>query len=439
MEAAYKPPPLNGRSRSKRNLKSRPPCFQLEEERVSRKKRKKIVVLPEAIIHHEILTRLPTKYILGCRLVCKSWYSLFSDPSFAKLHLTRQHSRCEPEEDVIIARKRAFVYHGISIISRTQEIPAPFVPEVLCPVILGSINGLVCLCCSDGKQLFSLWNPAIAQVKIFNLPSHHSTDTRICRHSVGGFSWDPVRNDYKLVLVCYECQTFSPSCFLLYSSNSATWTQVPLVSTHPVLPNASVFGLKDAIGGHAPTRPPSALVKGIPYWTYSHYLQLPGKKLRRKFITTFKFVANNNEFRLLPDLNTSKTRGKRFNIVNIKDSLFGMAYKERCQHSNVDFYSLDDEESPSGVWSKMYSIGPIDLSAPYWGLSQGFKNGGEILIFKAPVFSFYDPETKDTKDIIKSNCGLGSSRIFSYTPSLVRVQGMELMKQELSTPFLTYI
>lgn len=108
-----------------------------------------------------------------------------------------------------------------------------------------------------------------------------------------------------------------------------------------------------------------------------------------------------------------------------------MAYKERCQHSNVDIFSLDGE-SPSGVWSKMYSIGPIDLSSGYWALKQGFKSGGEILILKAPIFSFYDPETKDTKDIIKSTCGLGFCWIFSYTPSLVRVQGMELMKQELS-------
>lgn len=347
-----------------------------------------------------------------------------------KLHLTRQHSRCEPEEDVIIARKATFSGHGISIISRTQQIRVPFVPQVPSTVILGSINGLVCLCCSDGKQAFSLWNPAIAQVKNISLPSDHSTDIFGCRHSVGGFSWDPVRNDYKLVLVCYECQTFSPSCFLLYSSNSATWTQVPVVSTDSVLPNASVFGLKGAFGGPAGLTPPSALVKGIPYWTYSHYLQLPGKKLRRKFITTFKFVAENNEFRLLPDLNTMKTRGKHFDIVNLKDSLVGMAYKERCQDSIVDIYSLD-EESPSGVWSKMYSIGPIDLSCSYWSLSQGFKNGGEILIFKAPIFSFYDPKTKDTKDI-KSNCGLCYSWIFSYTPSLVRVQGMELMKQELS-------
>lgn len=41
---------------------------------------------------------------------------------------------------------------------------------------------------------------------------------------------------------------FPLAAFLLYSSNSATWTQVPLVSTHSVvLPNASVFGLQNAI------------------------------------------------------------------------------------------------------------------------------------------------------------------------------------------------
>ncbi|GFS33686.1 hypothetical protein Acr_00g0030040 [Actinidia rufa] len=37
----------------------------------------------------EILLRLPLKTLLNCRLVCKEWLSLISDPQFANFHLSR--------------------------------------------------------------------------------------------------------------------------------------------------------------------------------------------------------------------------------------------------------------------------------------------------------------------------------------------------------------
>lgn len=119
----------------------------------------------------------------------------------------------------------------------------------------------------------------------------------------------------------------------------------------------------------------------------------------------FKFLAENNELRPLPYLSCADIRGKGFNLVNVKDCLYGMAYEKECQDSL-------DEESHNGVWSKMLTIGPIDLQEKYWLLSQCFKNGGEILINKCGSFSLYDPE-------------ISFRRCYSYTPSLVCVQGME--------------
>ena len=54
----------------------------------------------------------------------------------------------------------------------------------------------------------------------------------------------------------------------------------------------------------------------------------------------------------------------------------------------VDMYCLHDEESSSGVWSKMYIIGPVSLDSPLW-LSQAFRNGGEILIYNITYLKLF--------------------------------------------------
>lgn len=113
-----------------------------------------------------------------------------------------------------------------------------------------------------------------------------------------------------------------------------------------------------------------------------------------KFISAFKFVSENNEARLLPDLDSLATRSKKFQIV-----MWKIAFSDGgCKDSLVDIYSLN-EETHIGAWSKMYAIWPIDLSPKTSQLSQCFKSGNEILIvayFGSP-FSFYDPKAKRTK------------------------------------------
>ncbi|KAK1368719.1 F-box domain-containing protein [Heracleum sosnowskyi] len=264
----------------------------------SGKKRKIImsVLLPDDMIHNEILSRLPAKYIVRSRLVCKSWNSLLSNSEFIKSHLARLHSYPCNDEDLIIAKPYHFSYN-IQILSHTTTHQVSLVPRFY-GLLFGSINGLVCMSSRTGK-MFRLWNPATAQLKQFFLPSQHPKN---CQHLMGGFCWDSSQNDYKVVLVCYDDDNTSPSQLLIYSTNSDTWTQL---TTPPdsVLPNGRIF-LKLS------TRPPSTIVKGIPYWKCKHYVLWPGKKRRCWTASVFKFLPETNEFRMLPDLNISAEHGK---------------------------------------------------------------------------------------------------------------------------------
>lgn len=136
------------------------------------------------------------------------------------------------------------------------------------------------------------------------------------------------------------------------------------------------------------------------------------------------YVFAKDELRLLPILDFDNFSHCKFDLVNIKDGLVGMVYKGNCRDSLVDMYSFDTE-SDIGVWSKMYAIGHLNLRNKYSKLSKCFNCGGEILIVDRGHLCFYDPETTEIKFIRSSQYVLRSC--YSYTPSLVSVEGMESM------------
>ncbi|KAL1834377.1 hypothetical protein ACET3Z_004028 [Daucus carota] len=248
-------------------------------------------------------------------------------------------------------------------------------------LLIGSLNGLICFVRQEG---FTLWNPAIRQYKELGTAQLH---TSICKQVVDscnwrcingkskhlyGFGWDRGRDDYKIVVVCYV-QPDSKHAFV-YSAISDSWTEV-------VLPTG-IFGTNSRSYINSPV--PRVVVNECPYWTYSKYLQLPGKSSKRRLTVVFKFVADNNEFRLLPEFDFAEQR--ELKLVNLRDRLVGMNYIYNGYRPKVlNVYSLDHEGS-TGVWSKIYTTEAVDC---------GFLN---------------------------TRVGLGR---FTYTPSLVFVQGMK--------------
>lgn len=296
--------------------------------------------------------------------------------------------------------------HGIIIVSPSHEFHIPAVP-LLSDISLGSINGLVCMA---SRTEFCFWNPATGQLKEIYLPAQHAKN---CKHLLR-FSWDHVRDDYKVVNVCYVSSRSSRQ-LSVYSSISDNWIERNIPDS--VLPDSSIF-VKSLI------KVPSTIVKGLPYWSYSNIFLEDGTERRYTYISVFKFVGEINDFRLLPSLTI--VGEKDFNFVNIKDSLFGMAYKRRRLTSLVDIYSLD-EESHCGVWSRIQTVGPISICTSDWWLSQCFKNEEKVLIVRSGPLSYYDLKTEETK-FVNSNPHL-LNWCFNYTPSLVCVQGMVSMEE----------
>ncbi|XP_017240092.2 F-box protein At5g42460-like [Daucus carota subsp. sativus] len=392
--------------------------------------------LPEDLMSSEILPRIPAKYILRHRLVCKSWNSVFSTPAFVNSHLTHQlHNNSEENDRIITINgfhnnsevKRGGLIEGVDILSHIDSVRVRKVP-CACDTLCGSVNGLV-LMVSKPEKRFCLWNPAIGQVKLFDFPAPH-LHLKNNGYYVAGFCWDHVQNDYKALMFCYDSISSPARQICIYSTNSATWTSLCIPQ------NLMLPGLRDyfwMLLGH------STIVKGTPYWSCSKSLTFPGEKHVLKVFRTFKFVPEINELRTLPDLDSLKCCGDTFSIVNIKDRLVGMTYNSVTHGGTnmVDMYSLDNEESGSGVWSKMHIIGPVNFGYNQ-RLLHAFRNGGEILIGgDSGTFACYDPKTKEIKSIVGTTSTRLSFRKFvgsrySYTPSLVRVRGMKSI-QNFST------
>lgn len=193
--------------------------------------------IPTLIIT-DILSRLPTKTIIHCKCVCKSWRNLLLDPYFANLHLSRSPT--------------ALIIHqlglGVSLPDSNSDIlklvkfrdesdghhlcyhPAmKFNLKVCHPhgkiLLVGSINGLLCFCDYQNESLF-ICNPTVRQYVTVPEPNHKRRYPSVL---VYGFGFSSISGQYKLVQIfqkaasgncSYECQGE------VYSLGTGKWRSI---------------------------------------------------------------------------------------------------------------------------------------------------------------------------------------------------------------------
>lgn len=335
--------------------------------------------------------------------VCKSWLSLFSNPQFVKQHSTYLNPN---DYDCLVANKS----YNIVTFSRYQETFAFRGGQFYC--LIGSAKGLVCI---RRNNILSLWNPAIRKSKEFQLPPLGYGCLRRA-----GLGFDPASNDYK-VGICYDLDDLSRHCYAVYSSNSDSWIHYQF---HDREYEILVSGLKYS-------RSPTTMVNDCPYWT--PYTIVSSDKYKVKFtLTALKFEATSNSFKLLTEFCSDFSNEERFKVVNMGDLLTLMAYEYRIT-GKLDIYSLDEGNGCGGVWSKMYRLGPFEEFWHFRELLQGFKYGDEIVYNANSNIYRFDHKT-DTVECISGTEAIACSDCFSYTPSLVFLEGMTSIYSEKQNP-----
>ncbi|KAL2928146.1 hypothetical protein RDABS01_001616, partial [Bienertia sinuspersici] len=165
-------------------------------------------VLPEHLIEEQILPRLPVKSLIRFKSVSRSWLSVICSHDFQKLHL-KISSSCQTQAIVIKNRHTfpcfLFSFDNCNNVKECVELkdndyPAlslpnyRFGPPYSCNVV-GSCNGLVCLCYH--YSCFFLWNPATNQSQKVNVPDY-------CYHIAScflggvGFGYVSSIDDYRI-------------------------------------------------------------------------------------------------------------------------------------------------------------------------------------------------------------------------------------------------
>lgn len=243
--------------------------------------------------------------------------------------------------------------------------------------MVGSINGLVCLIALYVRKYhFVLWNPATRLYKLILVPN--SERYKSLRSVLFGYGWDSVTDDYKLI-----ARHIDSSEFVVYSSNTDCWSTKVVTNLSPPRPNNV-------------TLVPNVIVKGVPYWELGENSNI------------LKFDVRVNEFTYL------KVSYECYGLIDLNDSLGLIQYP--WLEERADVYCFDEE---CNIWNKMYTINKKISQC----ISACFKYGGEIVLNRTN--ELYDPKSGEIKSLVHHEPTRCFVYGFSYTPSLLAVEGMK--------------
>ncbi|QCD79894.1 F-box/kelch-repeat protein At3g23880-like [Vigna unguiculata] len=207
-------------------------CRTMKESKMKRTnrrgvRRRRTTVLPWALII-QILLRLPVKSLVRFKSVCRSWFSLISDPNFAISHF----------ELAAASTERLLLLESIVPEARSIDFNAPLhddsasatlnlnslQPEFYWDQILGSCRGFVLLDCG---QSLCLWNPSTGIHKqVCHSPIAWNMDVMFCTF-LYGFGYDPSTDDYLVVQASYDVNSEAVTTRVeFFSVRANAWKEI---------------------------------------------------------------------------------------------------------------------------------------------------------------------------------------------------------------------
>ena len=160
-----------------------------------------------------ILSRLPVKFLLQLRCVCKSWKSLISDPQFVKKHLSMSimNPKFANHRLILSIANPKFDLKSCSVesiygnqITRAIKLKYPLRWKRTYDTIVGSYNGLICF--SNRQNHVLMWNPSI---RIFKKSPDLGNDLQEGCFTVYGFGYDHIDDSYKAVAIFCSVHSIS--------------------------------------------------------------------------------------------------------------------------------------------------------------------------------------------------------------------------------------
>ncbi|XP_076885047.1 F-box/kelch-repeat protein At3g23880-like [Bidens hawaiensis] len=242
----------------------------------------------------EIFERLPPKSIIRFRSFSQYWHSRLLSPEFLNSH----RLRCSKNPPKVIVRhvtgreyyKRREIYtlHSpdqlpfVDPVSRLACIPGVEFPYVRKVSVIGSYNGILCMCLYDNdEEVISLWNFSIRRKLI--VPRRPPSKTNFSKVALG-FGFDSITDDYNIVAICYNEYALEENRTLIYSLKTDSWGAIPSP------PNRL---------SHTYVMPKACFFNGILHWVGHGYSTLTHEGCTR-FILAFNLSSRVFGYILLP-------------------------------------------------------------------------------------------------------------------------------------------
>ncbi|KAJ9551777.1 hypothetical protein OSB04_015822 [Centaurea solstitialis] len=389
----------------------------------------------------DILSRLPVKTIINCKLVCKKWRNLVSDTVFVKLHLFRSPTCLIIHQHLDIRLPWNLIFPNNPGTLKLVEIedkvdhhrlhtdPPMSLDLSLPPVLhntiiwhIGSVNGLICLRQSSHKlNLFYdtyICNPVTREYML--LP-------RQCSHTPGevyGFGVSSLKGEYKVI------RTFQAKVV----RNGGKPTQVEILpnSNKPSQPSvleAEVYTLGTrqwrSLGPVRVTYQLDAFDQfyGLFLNNHCHWIVVDVENTYEN-ICTFDF--DKEIFQLFPSPPSESVPRKRCRGQSLA-ILKGCLCKLDTYDSELTIWVMK-EYGIKNSWHKEVVIRPeicVDLKWPSYTpihLIAGLKDGRFFMVFDRKVCVF-DPRSQTIED---TKMCKGKLHGLPYRPSFLKLQNFGL-------------
>lgn len=370
----------------------------------------------------EILTRLPAKSLLRFTSVCKSWYSLITNPSFITTHLNHTISSNKNNETLLLRyydrnemKENYTVRHDDETFGEQfSQLEFPFKSPIGYFRIVGCCNGLICL--SDDlfgdMESIILWNPSIRKSVTLQMPSKPQSPHMF----VLGFGVCPVTNDHKVVRIVYlkdllHNNFMAPPEVEVYSLSRASWRSVNA--------NAPPCYMLEFTWSQA-------FLFGAVHWiTYDKHVEGGSHNL------IVSFDMGDEVFRemMLPHTLTEELV-TNLSVTVLGESLAALNHNKESAHESCCVWVMK-EYGVAKSWSKLFTISlPGTLRRTI-----GFRKNGEVILsLSHNELVSYEPNTRQIKDLgIQGN--IRSFYTDTYVETLVLLKGQNGIGEGLLNPF----